>query len=236
MSPPRVEVGLDLDGHGGAHRRPGELVLARPLHAHGTPAGRARQQHRVERHVVGAVVAVAAGALDVLHDDALRRQRTGEARGRRADCRRPGSATTTCTLVAPVHCAIAQEGAIEACAMKGRVYCRRIVRATCAGRRRLALVDGAGLGGLALEPRRRGCVSSGSASPALHARALAQGRQGPASAAASRLGDDPGKAAVPHHGDDAWQRSRAPASSSDGQLRRPARPASARGRAAGRAS
>ena len=33
-----VEVGLDLDRHRGAHRRPGELVLARPLHAHRAPA------------------------------------------------------------------------------------------------------------------------------------------------------------------------------------------------------
>ena len=36
--------------------------------------------------------------------------------------------------------------------MKGREYCRRMVRATCAGAAGLALVDGRGLGRLALEP------------------------------------------------------------------------------------
>ena len=40
--------------------------------------GRARQQHRVERHVVGAVVAIAAGAFDVVHDDVLYRHLQGQ--------------------------------------------------------------------------------------------------------------------------------------------------------------
>jgi len=43
------------------------------LHPHRASAGRARQQHGVEPHVVGAVVAVAAGSLDVFHDDVLGR-------------------------------------------------------------------------------------------------------------------------------------------------------------------
>ena len=40
----------------------------------GRPVSRAGEERRIERDVVGAVVAVAAGALDVLDDDALRRQ------------------------------------------------------------------------------------------------------------------------------------------------------------------
>jgi hypothetical protein len=43
ISPRGVEIGLDLDRHGRAHRRPGELVLARPLHPHGTPPAAPRQ-------------------------------------------------------------------------------------------------------------------------------------------------------------------------------------------------
>ena len=204
MSPPRVEVGLDIDCHGRAHRRPGKLVLARPLHAHRAPAGGARQQHRIEGHVVGAVVAVAAGALDVLDDDVLLRQRQRQATGRRAGCRRPGSATRRARLSAPVHCAIAQEGAIEAWAMKGREYCRRMVRGDLRGRRRLPLVDGRGLDGLALEPGGEvGLV--GQAVAGAPRRALAQGCEARLGRGL-RLGDDADEAAVAHDGNDAGNR------------------------------
>ena len=51
-----IEVGLDLDGHRGAERRPGELVRARPLQAQRAAGHRAREQRGVEGNVVGAVV------------------------------------------------------------------------------------------------------------------------------------------------------------------------------------
>ena len=73
-----VEIGLDLDRHRGAEGRAGKLVGARPLHAHRPALRRAGEEHGVERDVVGAVVAVAAGALDMLDDDPLRRQRQHE--------------------------------------------------------------------------------------------------------------------------------------------------------------
>jgi hypothetical protein len=69
-----VEIGLDLDRHRGTERRMGHLVLARPLHADRTAARRLRQQHGVERDVVGAVVAVTAGAFHVFDHDVLGRQ------------------------------------------------------------------------------------------------------------------------------------------------------------------
>ena len=60
------ERSLGLHHHGGAERLPAELVAAHPLHPHRPAAGRgAREQRRVERDVVGAVVAVAAGAFGV---------------------------------------------------------------------------------------------------------------------------------------------------------------------------
>jgi hypothetical protein len=45
----------------------------------------------------------------------------------------PWQCDHTSTLSLPVHCANAQDGAMEAWAMKGREYWRLIVRATCAG-------------------------------------------------------------------------------------------------------
>ncbi len=69
----RVELRLERDDHRRAVRLPGELVLARPLQADRLSAGKARQQRRIERHVVGAVVAVAARALGMAHDHVLLR-------------------------------------------------------------------------------------------------------------------------------------------------------------------
>ena len=90
----RVEIGFQVDGLRGAERRPGQLVLARPLQAHGPALHRARQQRGLQPHIVGAVLAVAAGALHVLDDDALRRQDRRPAPGPRAGCRRPGCGST----------------------------------------------------------------------------------------------------------------------------------------------
>ena len=50
------------------------LVCARPLHAHRPSAGRLREQDRVEGDIVGGVVAVAAGALQVFDRDVFERQ------------------------------------------------------------------------------------------------------------------------------------------------------------------
>ena len=49
----RIEIGLDLDRHRGTERRMRHLVCARPLHADRPAAGRFRQQHRIERDIVG---------------------------------------------------------------------------------------------------------------------------------------------------------------------------------------
>ena len=70
----RIEIGLDLDRHRRAERRMRHLVFARPLHADRPAAGGFRQQHGVERDIVGGVVAVAAGAFHMLDRDVLDRQ------------------------------------------------------------------------------------------------------------------------------------------------------------------
>src|SRR5436190_1871757 len=52
-----------------AVRLPRELVLAAPLQPHGPSLNHARDNRRIERHVVGAVVSIAAGAFGVADDD-----------------------------------------------------------------------------------------------------------------------------------------------------------------------
>ena len=72
-----VPVGVErcLDAH--RHRRaiglPGEFVVAHPLQPHRLVGHRARQQRRVQRDVVGAVLAVAAGAFHMDAADVLGR-------------------------------------------------------------------------------------------------------------------------------------------------------------------
>ena len=56
---------LGAHGHGRAVGLPLELVVAHPLQPDRAAVGGARQQRRVERHVVRAIVAIAAGALGV---------------------------------------------------------------------------------------------------------------------------------------------------------------------------
>jgi len=68
-----VEVGLDFDGHRRTKRRMRHLISARPLHAHRTPVRGSRQQHCVECDVVGAIVAIAAGAFDMFDRDVVAR-------------------------------------------------------------------------------------------------------------------------------------------------------------------
>ena len=63
-----AQSALDVHQLGGALWLPGVLLLARQLHADRT-AGRARQQNRVGRNIVGAVAAVAAGGLHPDHVD-----------------------------------------------------------------------------------------------------------------------------------------------------------------------
>ncbi len=69
----RIEIGLDLDRHRRPERRMRHLVRARPLHAHRPAAGCFCEQHRVERDVVGGIMAVAAGALHMFDRDVLER-------------------------------------------------------------------------------------------------------------------------------------------------------------------
>ena len=69
--PGGVHPGLQPHQLRGAQGAVGQLVFTRPQHAH-RPAGAVqRHQHRVQRHVVGAVVAVAAGTFDVVKCDGL---------------------------------------------------------------------------------------------------------------------------------------------------------------------
>ncbi len=64
---------MQLDQRGRALGFPAVLVVAHPLHAHGAADG-AREQHGVGGGVLVAVPAVAAGAVEVLHADAVGRQ------------------------------------------------------------------------------------------------------------------------------------------------------------------
>ena len=68
-----VERGLQLRHHGRAVRLPGMFLLARPLHAHGHAGHRVRDQRRIRRGIVGAVMAIATGALDMDQVDTRRR-------------------------------------------------------------------------------------------------------------------------------------------------------------------
>src|ERR1700737_3840741 len=60
--PRSVEAGAKMHAHGGAERRPAQLIGATP-HAHHRNPRLPRQQCGVQRHVVGAIVPVATGAL-----------------------------------------------------------------------------------------------------------------------------------------------------------------------------
>ena len=64
-----VESGFEVHGHRRAERCPSQLLRARPLQAHRAARYGAREQRRVVGDVVCAIVAVAAGAFGVMHDD-----------------------------------------------------------------------------------------------------------------------------------------------------------------------
>ena len=68
-----VERRLQLRHHRRAERLPGVLLLAHPLHANGHAGQRARDQRGVGRGIVGAIMAVAAGAFDMDQANACRR-------------------------------------------------------------------------------------------------------------------------------------------------------------------
>src|SRR5258706_13479389 len=68
---PRVEYRPQAQGHGRTARSPRELVVAHPLDLHRAPACRSREQGRIERGIVGAVVPVAARSFHVPHDDRI---------------------------------------------------------------------------------------------------------------------------------------------------------------------
>ena len=76
----------------------------------GRPAAARASSAASKRHVVGAVVAVAAGALDVLDDDPVGGQAEREREIARAGCRCPGCGVQTCSA-SPCQCASAQDGA-----------------------------------------------------------------------------------------------------------------------------
>ena len=84
-----VAGGIQSGGQPHRHRRavglPGELVVAHPLQLDGPFPGGARDQRRVERDIVGAVLAVAARAFAMTDDDVggRERQRLREVRAQR---------------------------------------------------------------------------------------------------------------------------------------------------------
>ncbi len=75
-----IEAARELHRHRRSVRLPLELVVAHPLQLDRVAARRARDQRRIERHVVGAVVAVAAGAfgVDAVDVRGIDRERLGE--------------------------------------------------------------------------------------------------------------------------------------------------------------
>ena len=109
-----VERGLRLHRHRGAVRLPGELVVAHPLHPHRLARHRARQQRRVERDVVGAVVAVAAGAFDVDAADRAPAASSAPSPARRAAGTRPAYGSRPSSAVLEFR--DRADGPIEACA------------------------------------------------------------------------------------------------------------------------
>ena len=68
-SPVGVDRAGDVHGHGRAERLPGMFLLARPVNADGATGKGARDQRCIGRRVVGPIVAVAAGTLDMDHAD-----------------------------------------------------------------------------------------------------------------------------------------------------------------------
>ncbi len=64
---PGVQAGREPREHGRPQRRPAHLVLAGPLHPDRPAGDRPRQQHRIQGHVVRAVLPVDPRALHVLH-------------------------------------------------------------------------------------------------------------------------------------------------------------------------
>ena len=74
MRPFASSAACELDLHGRAQRLPPVLLLARPLQTDGAAGNLARDQGGVGGHVIGAVVAIAAGALRVDAAHPLKRQ------------------------------------------------------------------------------------------------------------------------------------------------------------------
>ncbi len=201
---PVVEVGLDIDHLRRADGRPGELVRARPLDAHGATNRSARQQHGIEAHVVGPVVAVAAGALHVLDDDAVGRHRQGE--------RKILAQVVDALAVRPhVHAALAPLGDGAGGRHRGMGDVGPAVgagdRASLGGRlRRILHADLGGLDLLALDPIAQPRLV-GQRLALFPARALLQRFQAGFCRLAG-LGDDAHKTAIVHDGDDARNRPR----------------------------
>ncbi|EEF26440.1 conserved hypothetical protein [Ricinus communis] len=69
----RRQRGPDAHRHRGTDRRPREFVVAHPLQLHGTARDGTCEQRRIERHVVRAVVAIAARTRHMHHIDGIDR-------------------------------------------------------------------------------------------------------------------------------------------------------------------
>ena len=109
-----VSAARALRQHRRAVRLPGVLLLAHPLQPHRPAGQRHRQQRRVGRGIVGAVMAVAARALDMDAADLV----GAPVRSARASAARSGKTPWLCvhTVSAPSsNSPTAQDGPIEPC-------------------------------------------------------------------------------------------------------------------------
>jgi len=111
----RVERGFGAREHGRAVRLPAELVVAHPLQAHRPSGDGAAQQRGIEGHVVGAVVPVAARALEMHAADRVNVELEclGEVAPERKDAVRMGPYRQCAVLVFGNRA----NGPIEACAI-----------------------------------------------------------------------------------------------------------------------
>ena len=199
-----IERGLRLHRHRGTERLPGELVVAHPLQPHRFARHRAREQRGVERDVVGAVVAVAAGAFGVDAADLRRRhlQRLHQLAAQREHALRMGPDRVLVVLEFRDRGRGADRGMRHVGLGVGRLEDFRRARQ----QRRLLVADRLHLGGQRLQvleqPRRIGQVRA-----RLPLRGLGE-RRARLDGLLLALGDDAEERAVAHHRDHALDRLR----------------------------
>ena len=70
--PVRIEAGFHLHGHRRSEGLPAKFIFAHPLQANGASLNRTRQQYRVERRVIRAVMAVTTRTFGMPHHNRCR--------------------------------------------------------------------------------------------------------------------------------------------------------------------